>query len=120
MKLPNTPDPDYIRTGALNIRAHAVQKVSHVYYMGLFRHILENRLAFGHRRRHHDIDGRSDRNHIQIDMARHKIDRVSHHSSAHDGNIRTQCAESLQMLVDGPASNGAAARKRHLRALILS
>ena len=58
---------------------------------------------FRHRCGHHDIDGSADRNHIQIDMTCHKIDRVGHNSTADDLYIRSQCTESLGVLVDRTA-----------------
>ena len=63
--------------------------------MRLFCYVLKDRLAFRHRCGHHDIDGSADRNHIQIDMTCHKIDRVGHNSTADDLHIRSQCTESL-------------------------
>ena len=63
--------------------------------MRLFCNVLKNRLALGHRCRHHDIDGCSDGNHIKVDMACDKIDRVGYNCSADDLHIGSQGTETL-------------------------
>ena len=63
--------------------------------MRLFRHILQNSLAFRQSRRHHNIDGGAHRHHIQIDMAAHQINGMGHHRALDDLHLRAQSPESL-------------------------
>ena len=111
---------DGIRSCALNIGSHAVKEVRHIYDMRLLGCIFKDGLSLCHGRRHHDIDGGSHRNHIQINVACHQINGVSNHCPALDLHIRSQRPKSLYMLVNGTASDIAASRKRNLGALIFT
>ena len=88
--------------------------------MRLFCRILQNSLAFCHSCCHHNVDSRTYRNHIQIDMACYQINGMGDHCAAFNLYIRSQRAETFNMLVDGTASNVASAWKRYLSALIFS
>ena len=120
MELSDAFNTDHIRTCAFDIGSHTVQKVGHVYHMGLLGHVFQDRLSLRHGRRHHNINSSTNRNHIQINVAGYQVDGMGNHRSANDGHIRTKGAKSLQMLVDGPASDGTASGQRHLCTFILT
>ena len=113
-------DTDDVRTCSLDIRAHAVQEVRHVYHMGLLGRVLNDGISFRHSGRHHNVDGGSHGNHIQINMASAQSLRLRHNKSILNLYVSAQSAETLQVLINGSASDIAAARKGNLRPLILS
>ena len=69
VQLFHTLDTDNIRSCALDIRTHAVQKVCKVNDMRLFCRIFDNRLSFCHNGSHHNVNRRAYCHHIHIDMA---------------------------------------------------
>ena len=114
------PDTDCVCSCTLNIGSHTVKEVCHIYDMGLLGSILKDRLSLCHSSSHHDIDGRSHRNHIQINMTCHQINGMGDHCSALNLYICSQRPEALNMLVNGAASDIAASGKRNLSALVFS
>ena len=115
----HTANTNHIGTGALDIRTHAVQEVGCVNHVRLPRRVLNDGVASGKSRCHHDIDGGSDRNHIHKNMRAVKILCLRNDNTMPDLHAGTQRTESLQMLIDRAASDIAASRKRNLRMLVL-
>ena len=88
--------------------------------MRLFRSIFNDGLPLCHSCCHHNIDRSAYRNHIQINMASHQINRMSYYSASLNLNFGPQSPKSLQMLIDRPAADIAAAGKGNLRAFIFA
>ena len=63
---------------------------------------------------HHDIDGGTHTDHIHIDMIALQMSCLSDDQSVLNTHIRSQSLEALDMLVNGPAADVAAAGKSHL------
>ena len=119
VQLLHAADADHIRPRALDLRAHAVEEVRTVNHMRLLRRILDDRHALREARRHHDVDGRAHRHHIEINMAADQIVSRRDDHPVLNADIRAQCAESLDMLINRPEADVASLRQRHLRPAVL-
>ena len=120
MKLLHADDPDHIGTGTLDVGSHAVEEVGHIHHVRFTRAVFDDRASLCHGRRHHNVDGRANGYGIQIDMAspqmlRHRTDRA-----VADGHLCTERLEALQVQIDRPAADIAAAREGNLGLLVLS
>ena len=81
--------------------------------MGLLGHVLDDRLAFGHGRCHHDVDGGADADDIKEDVAALQMTGLCMDKSVLGRYRRAECTEALQMLVDGAGADVTAARQRY-------
>ena len=85
--------------------------------MRFFCRILYNGLSFRHRRSHHDVDGRSYRHHIQIDMGADQLLRLCNDNPMFNQDFRPQRRKSLDVLINRPEADITASRQNHLRML---
>ena len=120
MKLRHAFDPDHIRSCTLDIGAHAVKHIGHINHMRLLRRILQDRIPLGKGRCQHNIDGRTDRNHVKINMTAAKMIRIHNYHAMVDLRSCTKTTEALQVLVNRTASDVTAAGQRDLRLFIFS
>lgn len=120
MKSLNTTDTDHISTCSLDISSHTVQEIGNINNMRLSRSILYNCTACCHGSCHHDIDSRTNRNHIKENMASVKILSFGNDSTMTDIHISAKSAESFQMLVDRSTADITSARKRNFCMFIFS
>ena len=88
--------------------------------MRLLCRVLDDGVAVGKRCRHHDIDGRSHGDHIQIDVTSPQLFGVHNDDAVLDLHLRAQRAEALDMLIDRTASDLTAARQYNFRLLVLA
>ena len=91
----DTLDPDHIGSCSFDVCSHAVQEVRHIDNVRLFRCILNRCISSCHRSCHHDVDGGSNGNHIQENVASMQICRTCHDCAMTDAYLSTKCAESL-------------------------
>ncbi len=115
VQLRHALDTDHIRTRALDIRAHAVQKVRQINDMRLLRRILNHGGTLRHHCRHHHVHGRTHSHHIHIDMVPLKLHRLRDNQAVLDSYTRTERTKAFDMLVNGTKPDITAARKSHLR-----
>ena len=114
-QLLNTTDTDDIRSGALDICTHTVQEVRYIYNVWLLRSILDRRLSLCKHGCHHDIDGCTNRYHIEINMISNQLVCFRNNLTAiYNLYFRTKCLKALDMLVDRTQSNITAARQSNL------
>ena len=121
MQLLHTLDTDDIGTGTLDAGSHAVQEVGKIHNMRLLRRILNDGIAPGKRGCHDHVNGCPHRYHIHIDMASEQLVCLrNHHAGRCHPNIGSKRAEPLDVLINRTQSDITAARKRHLRLLVLA
>ena len=113
-------DADAPRAVALDLRAHLDQHLGKVADLGLLRRILQHRFAFSQRRSHQEIFGAGYRHHIRRDAAAFKPPRsirsgrhLGQHVPVLDRNVGAHRLHALDVLIDRPRPNSAAARQRH-------
>ena len=116
----HTDNADHIGACALDIRAHAVQKVCDVHNVRFLCRILEYGSSLRECRCHHHIDGCADRDNIEKDMLAAKSLRRNANPSVDKFHLSAECREALQMLVYGALSDITAARHRHIRPPVLA
>ena len=88
--------------------------------MRLFCNILQNRGSLCHGCRHHHIDRSPNAYNVKIHMGSTKLFRLRNDLPVFDLNLRTQCAEPFQMLIDRTAADIAPTRKSNLRSSVFS
>ena len=88
--------------------------------MRLLRGILDNRLPLRHHCRHHNIDCGTDTRHIEINMVPDQIHRFRLNHTMLDADGRSKCFETLDMLVDRPASDIASPGEQDMRAFVFA
>ena len=120
VKLLHTFDTDHICTCTLNIGTHAIQEIGNVYNVRLSGCILNNRAAWCQGCCHHNVNRRSNGNHIKENMAAMKICCLCNNCAVKNIHLGTKGSESFQMLVDWTASNIASAWKRNFRSFIFA
>ena len=110
-------DDQVRRADALDLRAHRDQQVAEVDDLGLARGVEQLRFALGEHRRHHRILGRSDRHHREAEVAAGQpaLGRARLHIAGGELDLRAHAFERLQVQVDRPVADRAAAGQRHRR-----
>ena len=102
---------------ALDLRAHRDQAHGEIGDLRLARGILDHRRALGEHRRHQRILGRADRDDREGDRAAgeaaRRRDRL--HIAGGELDLRAERLQRLQMQVDRPVADRAAAGQRHGR-----
>ena len=81
MEAADAVDTDHIRSGSLDISAHAVQEVGHVNDVRLLGRILDDRLSDCAGSRHHNVDRRADRNYVHENMSTSHMITLGENSS---------------------------------------
>ena len=117
----NALDADHIRSGSLDLGAHAVEEVRRIDNVRLLGRILDDGGALRHDGSHHDVDRGADGDDIHIDVGSAQDLRLSdHHSGRCQADIRPQGPEALDMLVDRAQADVAASRQSHGSAPVLA
>ena len=114
MKAFHAPDTDHIRTCALDIGAHAVKEIGKIHHMRLLCRIFNNGHSIRHGCGHHNIDGCAHADYVHIEMAALQLLGLRNDQAVFNAHIRTKSLEALDMLINGAASDVAAARKSDL------
>src|SRR5690606_29954337 len=107
-------DDDDVRAGARDVRAHLVEDPRELLDLGLTRGIHEGRSPAGEGRGRHEVLGAGDRGDVEADLGGAQAPRGHVHvhvavAKVHDG---AHGLEALEVLVDGPSADRAAARQR--------
>ena len=111
MKLINTLNSYNICTGTLYVGSHTVKTVSHIYNMGLFGCIFNYCIAVSKTCRQHNINCRSYRNNIHINMTSGKIIGLCMNHAMFYLYRCSKCLKALDMQIYRSASYIAASRK---------
>jgi hypothetical protein len=80
---------------------------------GSLRRVLENGLAVGQRRRHHQVLGAGHRDHVGGDARALEALGAGHDVPVFDGDLRAHRLQPLDVLIDRTRADGAAAGQRH-------
>eukprot|EP01137_Pigoraptor_chileana_P029746 Opistho-2@15329 len=111
-------DADVAGAVAFDLRAHADQHFGQVDDLGLLRGVLEQRLALGQRGGHEEVLGAGDGDHVGQDaralQPRAALGQARDHVAVLDHDLGAHRLQALDVLVDRPRADGAAARQRHL------
>ena len=116
-------DLDDVGSRASDVRSHRVEEVREVDDVRLLRRVLDDRQSLCAARRKHDVHRRADRYHVEINMRSDKSllaagrfdDRAVYESC-----LRAERLKALEVLVDRPYAEIAAARKRHSRVAVFA
>ena len=111
----HTHDADGARAGARDARAHLVQAVGQIHDFRLLGRVFQRGTAAGQTCGHHQVFRRADAGQIQVD-ARSGQPAAELAHAAERMHLRAQRLQTLQMQIDGPLTDGAAARQAHARA----
>ena len=120
MKFLHTDDTNYIGSCATNVSAHTVQEIGHIHDVGFLCSIFNDRLPLCHRSCHHNVDGSSYRNLIQINMGSGQMLCLCPYQSMGNFHGRPHGTKSFDMQVDGAASDITASRKGNLRLFVFA
>ena len=103
-------DADGVGAGALDVRAHGVEEVGEIDDVRLLRRIFDDGRAVRQSRGHHDVHGRADGDHVEINV------RALHAPALGGGadvvalaHGRTHGGKALDVLVDGAGAAEVAA-----------
>ena len=99
-------------------RAHLVEHAAQLLDLGLARGVLERRAALGQRRRHHQVLGAGDRQHVEHDVGAAQPLRARGDVAVLELDARPHRLEPLEVLIDRARADRAAARQRHARAAV--
>jgi hypothetical protein len=110
-------DADVAGAVAFDLRAHADQHFGEVDDLGLLRGVFEQRFALGQRGCHKEILGTGDGDHVGQDaralQAGAAFGQARDHVAVLDHDLCAHGLQALDVLVDRPRADGAAARQRH-------
>ncbi len=104
-------DPDDVRPGSLDVRAHVGQERGDIDDLRLFRGVFDRRAAFREHRGEHDVDRRADARHIQVDLRAAQFFRTQVNRPVLVRHGRPERFKALDMLVDRARSEMAPARQ---------
>ena len=107
----DTPDLHSIRTGAGDPGTHGVQEVGQIHDVGLFGGVFNDGLTGDQAGCQHDVDGGANGGHVQADPSSLQAVAAGLQRDEFIGliHIRTQEQKALDVLVDGPGGEVAAA-----------
>ena len=108
-------DADPARAVALDARAHRDQHLGEVVDLGLLRRVLEDRLALGERRRHQQVLGAGDGDHVGRDARALQAPGAGDDVAVLDDDLGAHRLQPLDVLVDRPRADRAAAGQRDAR-----
>ena len=97
---------------AMNLGAHHVEEVGQIDDLRLARGILDHRGALGQRGGHHEVLGAGHGDEIQYQTAAFQTLGTGMNVAVAHVNLRTHLRQPLEMQVDRPAADRAAARQR--------
>jgi hypothetical protein len=115
VQLAHALDPDPARAVALDARAHGDQHLGQVGDLRLLGGVLEHRLALGQGRRHQQVLGAGDGDHVGRDPRTLQPRGAGDDVAVLDRDVGAERLQALDVLVDRPGADGAAARQRHPR-----
>ena len=106
---------DHIGACAADVRTAHIQEVCQIHHMGFLGTVFQNGLALGHYSGEHTVHGSAHADLIKEDMGTGQLLLGAHgdHAVIH-AVLCAQCAEHLQVLVDGAGAQIAAAGHGHL------
>jgi hypothetical protein len=116
---PQPLDPvhhDLVGAGAVDGRAHGDEKVGEIDDLGLARCVLDDRLALGERRRHHQVLGAGHRHGVEHQPRALQARGTRADITALDGDVGAHRLQPRHVDVDRTGADRAAARKRHVGA----
>ena len=96
-------------------RAHGVQEVGQVHNVGLLGGVFDDGGALGQRGGQHDVHGGAHGDHVQIDVAPGRRPPLGDGDDSRSASVTSapMAREALDMLVDGPDAEVAAAGHGH-------
>ncbi|CFN67231.1 Uncharacterised protein [Bordetella pertussis] len=104
-------DDDAVGAVALDARAHLDEQLGQVDHFGFARGIFQHGLAFGQHRRHQQVLGAGDGDHVGADRGALQARGARHHEAVLDLDLGAQRRQPLDVLVDRPLADRAAARQ---------
>ena len=114
VELLHAPDADGIGARALDVGTHGVQEVGQVHDVRLLGGIFDGGGALGQGRSHHDVHGSAHADHVQIHGSAGQAAALGHGlAQVALGDLRAHGPEALDVLVDGPDAEIAAAGHGH-------
>ena len=116
----NSLDPDNISTCALDICTHTVKEVGHINNVGFLGSVLENCLTLSQTSCHHNIDGRTYADNIEINMTSNKLISVSLDDTVLNVDICTKSLESLDVLVHRTKSYATSSGRNNSRMIVFT
>ncbi len=108
-------DVDDVGARAVDARAHLVEHPRELLDFGLPRGAYELRAAAREGRGHHEVFGARHRGHVEVDGGPAEARALGVDVPVLQGDGRAHGLEALEVLVDGPRADGAAAGERHPR-----
>ena len=105
----NDQDADGVRARAADARADAVEEVGGINNMRLPRAVGQHGVALGAAGRQHHIDGAAHSDHVKVDLGAPEL-ALQHDHAVFLADLRAQRAKALEVLVNRPAAQVAAAR----------
>ena len=107
---------DLVGARALDLGAHGDQEIGQIHHLGLARRVLEDRLAVGQRRGHHQVLGARHGDGIEHQARALQAPGPRADVAALDLDLRAHGLQSRDVDVHRPRTDGAAARQRDIRA----
>ena len=119
VELLNSLDADDIGTCALDVSSHAVEEVRNINDVWLLGCVLDDGLALSHYSRHHDIDGSTYADNIEVDVASHELISLGIDDIL-NVDLGSKSSKALDMLVDRTKADVTATGKCNSGILILT
>jgi hypothetical protein len=107
---------DLVGARALDLRAHGDEEICQVDDFGLASGVLEDRLAVGERRRHHQIFSARDSHRVEHEAGALQLRRARPDVTPFDSDIRAHRLQAGHVNVHRPRTDGAATRQRYIGA----
>jgi hypothetical protein len=114
-QLGNPLDLDALGAGPLDAGAHGNEQAREIRHLGLAGRVLDHGGALGQRRRHHEVLGAGDGDEVGGDARALEPARPRLDVAVLDGDLGAEPGQPLEVLIDGPHADGAAAGQRHPR-----
>jgi len=105
---------DGVAAGAFDLRAHGDQAVRKINDFGLLRGVLDDGGALCQSRRHHDVLGAGDGDHVHHDVRALEPAGTGVDVAVFDPDRRTKRLQPADMLIHRPRPNRTATRQRYL------
>ncbi len=114
MQIRNALDADRRRTFADDLRAHRTQTARQIDDFGFARRVLENRLALGQRRRHHQVFGAGHGDRVEHDVRALELAALGVDEAAFERDLGAHRFQAHQVQIDRSRADRAAAGQRHV------
>ena len=106
---------DSIRAMALNLGAHLDQQLGQVDHFGLSCGIFQDGTALGQHGSHHQVFSTGDSDHVRADDRSFQAAGLGNDKAMLNANVRTECRQALDVLVNRPLTDRATTRQAHTR-----